>query len=90
MSPRPSWAAAGRTARDGGTLPLQIPLSPVPTATGHLTLAVVRDASRAVEREDLAALARSADRHEEHTEQLLDQVTRSLHHVGRPSISPAT
>jgi hypothetical protein len=63
-------------------VPLQITLSPVPTATGHLTLAVVRDASRAVEREDLAALATSALRHEENTEKLLDQITRGLHHVG--------
>jgi anti-anti-sigma factor len=67
---------------DGGTLPLQITLSPVPTATGRLTLAVVRDASQAAEREDLAGLADSALRQEERTEQLLDQVTRSLHHVG--------
>lgn len=68
--------------RDGGTVPLQITLSPVPTATGHFTLAIVRDASQVAEREDLAGLAASAVRQEEHTQQLLDQVTRSLHHVG--------
>lgn len=68
--------------RDGGTLPLQVTLSPVPTATGHLTLAIVRDATFAVRREDLFDLADSAYRQEARTQELLDQVTRSLHHVG--------
>ena len=68
--------------RDGGSLPLQVTLSPVPTATGHLTLAIVRDATRPVRGEDLANLADSAYRQEVRTQELLDQVTRSLHHVG--------
>jgi len=68
--------------RDGGTLPLQITLNPVPTATGHFTLAIVRDATQAARSEDLADLAGSAYRQEARTQQLLDQVTRSLHHVG--------
>ena len=29
--------------KDGATFPVEVSLSPVPTATGHLTLAVVRD-----------------------------------------------
>lgn len=68
--------------RDGGSLPLRVTLSPVPTATGHLTLAIVRDATRLVGGEDLANLADSAYRQEVRTQELLDQVTRSLHHVG--------
>ncbi len=68
--------------RDGGTLPLQVTLSPVPTATGQLTLAIVRDATLAVRSEDILDLADSAYRQEARTQELLDQVTRSLHHVG--------
>lgn len=45
--------------RDGATLPVEISLSPVPTATGHLILAVVRDATDIRRREDLAELARA-------------------------------
>lgn len=32
--------------KDGTTFPVQINLSPVPTATGHFTLTVIRDATR--------------------------------------------
>jgi PAS domain S-box-containing protein len=69
---------------DGATLPIRVTLSPVPTATGHFTLAVVRDAVRASHEEDLAELARitAASWQEDRTQELLDRVTGSLHHVG--------
>src|SRR5262249_29182606 len=46
--------------KDGATIPVQITLSPVPTATGHFTLAVIRDAGETGQRADLVSLARSA------------------------------
>ena len=69
---------------DGATLPIRVTLSPVPTATGHFTLAVVRDAVRTSHGEDLAELVHmtAADWQEERTQELLDRVTGSLHHVG--------
>jgi anti-anti-sigma factor len=69
--------------RDGGTLPVEVSLSPVPTATGHLILAVVRDATDARRREDLADLARaSVSEQTERGQELLDRVVRSLFRVG--------
>ena len=69
--------------KDGATLPVTITLSPVPTASGHFILAVVRDATRAPRLVDLASLARAAvtDR-EQQSQELLDRVTSSLFHVG--------
>ena len=70
--------------KDGGTFPVEISLSPVPTATGHLALAVVRDVTEARRREDLADLARAAVVAEQphRGQELLDRVTASLYHVG--------
>ena len=70
--------------KDGGTFPVEISLSPVPTATGHLTLAVVRDVTETRRREDLADLARAAVAAEQahRGQELLDRVTTSLYHVG--------
>jgi PAS domain S-box-containing protein len=69
--------------KDGATLPVTITLSPVPTASGHFILAVVRDATRAPRVDDLASLARAAaSDHEKHSEELLDRVVSSLFHVG--------
>jgi PAS domain S-box-containing protein len=61
--------------KDGATLPIRVTLSPVATATGHLTLAVVRDAVRASHDEDLAELVRSAAARgqEDRTQELLDR-----------------
>ena len=42
---------------DGTTFPAEVSLSPVPTAVGRFTLAVIRDASRARRLEDRAGLA---------------------------------
>ena len=46
--------------KDGATFPVEISLSPVPTATGRFTLAVIRDVTETRRREDLADLARAA------------------------------
>jgi anti-anti-sigma factor len=69
--------------KDGATLPVEISLSPVPTATGHFILAVIRDATEARRREDLADLARAAVAEQTHRDQeLLDRVVHGLFHVG--------
>lgn len=80
MSDRPRLAGQ---RKDGGTIPVSIALSPVPTATGHLILAVVRDNGQARQREDLADLARAAAAEQaRHSQELLDAVISSLFHVG--------
>jgi hypothetical protein len=69
--------------KDGATLPVEISLSPVPTATDQLILAVIRDATEDRRREDLANLARAAvAEHTRRDQQLLDRVTQSLFRVG--------
>jgi len=69
--------------KDGGTIPVSVTLSPVPTASGHLILAVVRDTAQARRREDLAELARAAAAEQaRHSQELLDRVVGSLFHVG--------
>jgi PAS domain S-box-containing protein len=68
---------------DGVTFPVEISLSPVPTATGHLILAVVRDATEIRRRQDLADLARaSVSEQTQRGQELLDRVVRSLFRVG--------
>jgi anti-anti-sigma factor len=69
--------------KDGATFPVEVSLSPVPTATGHLTLAVIRDVTEA-RRHDLADLARAAVAAEyAHSgQELLNRITTSLFHVG--------
>jgi PAS domain S-box-containing protein len=70
--------------KDGTTFPVQVSLSPAPTATGHLTLAVIRDATGARQGGDLmdlawaAAAAQRAHRNQE----LLDRIVDSLIDVG--------
>jgi anti-anti-sigma factor len=69
--------------QDGTTIPVTITLSPVPTASGHFVLAVVRDATHEHWRDDLAGLidvvlAEQA----QHAEELLERVVGSLFHVG--------
>jgi anti-anti-sigma factor len=70
--------------KDGATFPVEVSLSPVPTATGHLTLAVVRDVTQARRRDDLAGLARAAVAGEKvhDAQELLDKVVSSLFDVG--------
>ena len=70
--------------KDGTTFPVEVSLSPVPTATGHLTLAVVRDVTGDRQSADLLDLARAAVAAEQahRTEDLLDRVVSSLFDVG--------
>jgi anti-anti-sigma factor len=86
-SPRPR--PMGERARlvglrkDGATLPVEITLTPVPTATGLFVLAVIRDATEARQREDLADLARAAiAEHSRRDRELLDRAVHSLFRVG--------
>jgi len=69
--------------RDGSTVPVTITLAPVPTADGQLVLAVVRDATRAQQVDDLTALLDGNAAHEAaRSRDLLDRVTASLFHAG--------
>src|ERR1039457_3803682 len=68
--------------KDASTVPVEISLSPVPTATGHFTLAVIRDVTEVRRREDLADLARAAVAEQTHRgQELLDRVVHSLFNV---------
>jgi len=68
---------------DGATVPVEISLTPVPTATGLFILAVIRDAAGSRHRQDLAGLAQAAVAEQARQAQdLLDRVTNSLFHVG--------
>jgi anti-anti-sigma factor len=68
---------------DGSTLPVTITLSPVPTATGHFVLAVVREATQDHRQDDLMDLVHGVlAEHAYHAEELLDRVAGSLFHVG--------
>ena len=68
---------------DGSTVPVTITLAPVPTADGHLVLAVVRDATHAQERDDLAALlSGTAGPAAERARDLLDRVVANLFRAG--------
>jgi anti-anti-sigma factor len=69
--------------KDGATLPVEISLTPVPTATDHFVLAVIRDVTEARRREDLADLALAAvAEHTRRDQELLDRVVHSLFGVG--------
>jgi anti-anti-sigma factor len=70
--------------KDGATVPVEVSLSPVPTATGLLTLAVIRDATESRRRDDLTGLARAAAAAEQaHQDRdLFDRVVNGLFHVG--------
>jgi anti-anti-sigma factor len=69
--------------KDGATLPVEISLSPVPTASGQFILAVIRDSTETRRREDLADLARAAvAEHTRRDHELLDRVVDGLFQVG--------
>jgi len=53
--------------KDGATFPVEISLSPVPAATGYLTLAVIRDGAETRRHEDLADIAEAAAAASRHT-----------------------
>jgi PAS domain S-box-containing protein len=69
--------------RDGSTVPVTITLAPVPADGGHLVLAVVRDATHAQQRDDLAVLLSGVTAGEaERTRELLDRVVAGLFQAG--------
>jgi anti-anti-sigma factor len=70
--------------KDGATFPVEISLSPIPTATSHLTLAVIRDVTETRRRDDLAGLARAAAAADQQhrSQELLDRIVNDLSHVG--------
>jgi PAS domain S-box-containing protein len=69
--------------KDGATVPVEISLSPVPTASETFVLAVIRDATESRHRNDLADLARSvAAEQPQVTRDLLDRVVGRLFQVG--------
>ena len=69
--------------KDGATLPVEISLSPLPTASEHFVLAVIRDATQTQRRNDLADLARDAAAAPAHVgSDLLDRVVHRLFQVG--------
>ena len=74
---------AGRR-KDGTTFPVRVSLSPVPTATGHLILAVIRDVTDDLPHADLGDLARAAAAagQARRARELLDRVASGLLHVG--------
>ena len=67
--------------KDGATLPVEISLSPLPTASENFVLAVIRDATQTQRRNDLADLARYAAA-DQSTSDLLDRVVHRLFQVG--------
>jgi anti-anti-sigma factor len=69
--------------KDGGTLPVEISLSPVPTASEDFVLAVIRDVTETQHRQDLADLARSAVADQAQvTTDLMGRVVQRLFQVG--------
>ncbi len=70
--------------QDGTTFPARISLHPVPTATGRLTMAVIRDISDEQPPADLAELARAAAaaRDAHRARELLDRMVNGLFGVG--------
>jgi anti-anti-sigma factor len=69
--------------KDGGTIPVTVTLTPVPTASGHFVLALVRDTSHERAQDDLFGLLRGVLAGQaQHAEDLLDRVVGSLFHVG--------
>jgi anti-anti-sigma factor len=69
--------------QDGTTIPVTITLSPVPTASSHLVLAVVRDAAQEQWQDDIIGLVRGVlPEQAQHAGELLNRVVGSLFHVG--------
>lgn len=80
MAERSRFAAL---RKDGATVPVEISLSPVPTASETFVLAVIRNAAESWRRDDLIDLARGAVADQPQvTRDLLDQVLGRLFKVG--------
>ena len=68
---------------DGATLPVEISLSPLPTASESFVLAVIRDDTKTGRPDDLLDLARGAVADQSHlTRDLLDRMAHHLFQVG--------
>jgi anti-anti-sigma factor len=83
--PRPMAERARLVAlrKDGATLPVEITLSPVPTASETFVLAVIRSAADPGRRSDLLDLARGAVAEQPQVSRdLLDRVVHRLFQVG--------
>jgi anti-anti-sigma factor len=81
--PMADRAALVGLRKDGSTIPVRITLRPVPTASGHFVLAVIRDATHEQAQDDLVGLVRGVLAEQaQHAEDLLDRVVGSLFHVG--------
>jgi anti-anti-sigma factor len=70
--------------KDGTTFPVAVSLSPVPTATSNLTLAIVRDATTTVPHPGLADLITQSvsPNREQRSQELLDRVASHIFEVG--------
>lgn len=68
--------------KDGTTFPVLVSLTPVATASGQLTLAVIRDVTGASQLDELAAMARDAAAASQEHLRLLDAVITGLFHAG--------
>ena len=83
IRPMAERARLAAVRKDGATLPVEITLSPVPTASDTFILAVIRDATGPGQRNDLLDLAQGvvADQPQV-TRDLLDRVVQKLFQVG--------
>jgi anti-anti-sigma factor len=85
QAPRPRYMAERARLvgllKDGATLPVEITLSPLPTASEDFVLAVIRDATAPRRQADLAVLARAAAADQD-IRDLLDRVVHRLFQVG--------
>ena len=83
VRPMAERARLAALRKDGATLPVEITLSPVPTASETFVLAVIRDATEPGRRHDLLDLAHGAVADQPRvTRDLLDRVVNRLFQVG--------
>jgi anti-anti-sigma factor len=83
VKPMAERARLAALRKDGATLPVEITLSPVPTASETFVLAVIRDAAEPGRRNDLLDLAQGAVADQPQvTRDLLDRVVHRLFQVG--------
>ena len=84
IRPMAERARLAALRKDGATLPVEITLSPVPTASETFVLAVIRDATEPERRNDLLDLAQGAVAQQPQvTRDLLDRVVNQLFQVGQ-------